>query len=147
MALFLKLPMERSLQENHSLSEREKKMKSTFCVAEDRKSCEPCLKLLLLSLRRHIPEVPISLFYPPATESFMGWMKKCRQVRLQGKPLKNGYGWNVKPLAIMHLLEEGYDEVIWIDSDVIVNRDLFPVFSNLAGNTVVVTEHTLSEER
>lgn len=122
-------------------------MKSTFCVAEDRKSCEPCLKLLLLSLRRHIPEAPVSLFYPPASEPFIDWMQKCPQVQLQAKPLKNGYGWNVKPQAIMHLLDEGFDEVIWIDSDVIVNRDLFPVFSNLPGNTVVVTEHTLSEER
>src|SRR5215472_14134512 len=89
---------------NKPLSEREKNMKSSFCVAEDRKSCEPCLKLLLLSLRRHIPDTSVSLFYPPATGQFIDWMKKCPQVQLQAKPLKNGYGWNVKPQAIMHLL-------------------------------------------
>ena len=44
-------------------------------------------------------------------------------------PLKNGYGWNVKPQAIMQLLDQGFDEVIWIDSDVIVKRNLLPLFS------------------
>ena len=47
----------------------------------------------------------------------------------------------------MQLLDQGYDEAIWIDSDVIVNQDLGPIFSDLSRDTLVVTDHTLSEER
>ena len=122
-------------------------MKSTICVAEDRETCEPCLKLLLSSLKAHDSERTISLFYPPAKDRFFKWIEKCPAVQIQTSPLKDGYGWNVKPQAIMQLLDQGFDEVIWIDSDVIVTQDLAPIFSKLDSGTVVVTEHTLAEER
>lgn len=122
-------------------------MKTTVCIAEDRKTCEPCLKLLLLSLRAHYSQTSVSLFYPPADPEFLAWLKDFPQVRLQTTPLKNGYGWNVKPQAIMQLIDQGFDEAIWIDSDVIVNQDLTPIFSNLGSKTLVVTDHTLAEER
>ncbi len=47
----------------------------------------------------------------------------------------------------MQLLDQGFDEVIWIDSDVIVTQNLLPIFAKLDRETVVVTEHTLAEER
>jgi hypothetical protein len=122
-------------------------MKSTICIAEDREACEPCLKLLLLSLKTHASGMAINLFYPPAKDAFLAWIEKCPQVRLQTTPLKNGYGWNIKPQAIMHLIDQGFDEVIWIDSDVIANRNLLPLFSNLKAEILVATEHTLAEER
>src|ERR1035441_5222978 len=122
-------------------------MKSTICLAEDREVCEPCLKLLLLSLNVHCPGIAINLFYPPAKDGFLAWIKKCPQVRLQTARLKNGYGWNVKPQAIMHLIDAGFDEVIWIDSDILVTRDILRIFSGLKSGTFVATEHTLSEER
>lgn len=122
-------------------------MKSTICVAEDRERCEPCLKLLLLSLNKHCSGTAINLFYPPAKDGFLTWIKKCPQVRLQMDRLRNGYGWNVKPQAIMHLIDEGFDEVIWIDSDIIINESILPILSGLKNETLVATEHTLSEER
>ena len=122
-------------------------MKSTICLAEDRESCEPCLKLLLLSLNAHIPGTPINLFYPPAKDGFLAWIKKCPEVRLQTEQLKDGSGWNVKPQAILNLIDQGFDEVIWIDSDVVVNRNIFPLLSDLKSDTFVATEHTLADER
>ncbi len=120
-------------------------MKTTICVAEDREACEPCLKLLLLSLNLHCPGIEVSLFYPPAKDSFFTWIKKCPQVRLQADHLKTGYGWNVKPQAIVNLMERGFDEVIWIDSDIIVTRD--PLLSDLKSDTFAATENTLVDER
>jgi len=122
-------------------------MKSTVCIAEDREVCEPALKLLLLSLSRHSSAQTISLFYPPASPAFISWLEKCPQVRLQTDRLKNDYGWNVKPQAIMHLMDQGFDEVIWIDSDIIVTRDMGWILAKLKNDTLVATEHTLSEER
>jgi lipopolysaccharide biosynthesis glycosyltransferase len=121
--------------------------KSTVCVAEDREACEPCLRLLLMSLSLHCPEVPISLFYPIASEGFRRWVSTYPQIRLQEDRLKDGCGWNIKPLAIMQLLDAGFDEVIWIDSDVLVTRDIRPLFHALDEAVFVATEHTNAPDR
>jgi len=122
-------------------------MKSIICLAEDREVCEPSLKLLLLSLRAHCSEMAVNLFYPPANERFLAWIKKCPQVRVQTDHLANGCGWNIKPLAIMQMIDQGFDEVIWIDSDIIVNRDLRYILAPLKGDTVVATEDALGDDR
>ena len=122
-------------------------MKSTICIVEDREACEPCLRLLLLSLNRYSPGATVSLFYPPAKQEFLSWIRNYPQVQLQPERLKSDYGWNIKPQAIMHMMDQGYDEVIWIDSDIIVNRDISSAFSALNEDTFAATEHTLGEER
>jgi hypothetical protein len=122
-------------------------MKSTICVAEDREVCEPALKLLLLSLTKYSSEAPINLFYPLAKEGFLTWVQKCPQVRLQTDRLKNGFGWNVKPQALMRLIDSGYDEVVWIDSDIIISQNLLPVLAALKDDTLVATEDALGGDR
>jgi hypothetical protein len=52
--------------------------------------------------------------------------RKYPQVRLQTSDLKNGYGWNVKPQAIMQMIHNGFDEVV----------------SGLTRNILLVAEHT-----
>jgi hypothetical protein len=47
----------------------------------------------------------------------------------------------------MNLLDQGFDEVTFIDSDVLVTQDLRPIFTNLTPSTVIVTEHTMAPER
>jgi hypothetical protein len=121
-------------------------MKSTICIAEDRQICEPSIRLLLVSLRRHCPEATVTLFYPPAKDEFVTWMKTSPKVRLQTSGLKSGYGWNIKPQALMRLLDEGFDEVIWIDSDILVNRSLTRILANLTSDTLAVSDHTLGAE-
>lgn len=122
-------------------------MKSTLCLAEDREVCEPSLKLLLLSLNMHCSGAAINLFYPPAKERFLTWIKKYPQVRLQTDHLTNGYGWNIKPQAIMHMIDHGFDEIIWIDSDIIINRDLRHIFAQLTSDILVATEDALGDDR
>jgi len=120
---------------------------STICVSEDREAWEPSLRVLLTSLKLHCPEMAISLYYPAANQAFRQWLSACPQVRLQADRLRNGYGWNVKPQAIMQLLDAGFDEVIWIDSDVLVTRDIRPLFHGLDEAVFVATEHTCSPDR
>ena len=119
---------------------------STICVAEDREAWEPSLRVLLASLSLHCPDVPISLFYPVANQAFRRWLSEYPQVRLQTECLRNGYGWNVKPQAIMQLLDAGFDEVIWIDSDILVTRDIRPLVHALDEAVFVATEHTCSPD-
>ena len=47
----------------------------------------------------------------------------------------------------MYLLDVGYDEVIWVDSDIIVNRNLLPIFARLSNDTFVATEDALGDDR
>ena len=122
-------------------------MKSTICLAEDREVCESSLRLLLLSLNVHCPERAICLFYPPAKDGFFTWINKFPQVHLQTDSLMNGYGWNVKPQAILHLVDQGFDEVLWMDSDIIVTRDITDIFRQLKNDVFVATEDALGDER
>jgi hypothetical protein len=122
-------------------------MKSTICVAEDRTAFEPALKILLLSLSTHCPGAEVNLFYSRASYDFCRWMKKCPQVVLQKASLKSNYGWNIKPQALICLLDQGFDEVIWIDSDILVTRDIADAFSGLDSETLAATEDTLGDDR
>ena len=112
-------------------------MRTTICVAENRPSCEPALKLLLLSLTAHSPSLEINLFYPPVTPAFFAWLKKCPQVRFQTGALANASGWNVKPVALMQMLQAGFEQVIWIDTDIVVKKDLIPLFAPVAEDAFV----------
>lgn len=122
-------------------------MKSTICLAEDRKACEPSLKLLLLSLKLYCPELTVNLRYPAAENGFLSWVKGCPRVHLQTSPLISAHGWNVKPSAILSLIDEGFDEVIWIDSDVIVTGNVTRIFSQLSNDIFAATEDALGDER
>ncbi len=121
-------------------------MKSTVCLAENRPACEPALKILLLSLTAHCPALEVNLFYPIADDHFRRWMRKCPQVVLQEAMLKSDFGWNVKPQAVMCLLNQGFDEVIWIDSDILVTRSIEDAFSELDIETIAATEDALSDD-
>jgi hypothetical protein len=46
----------------------------------------------------------------------------------------------------MRLLDAGFDEVIWIDSDMFVTRDIDPLFDNLEEAVFLATEHTCSPD-
>src|SRR4030095_13731979 len=120
---------------------------STICVNEDREAWEPSLRVVLASLSLHCPDMAISLFYPFANQAFLRWLSAYPQVRLQTDGLRNGYRGNVKPQAIMQLLDAGFDEVIWIDSDVFVTRDIRPLFHGLDEAVFVATEQMLAPNR
>ena len=120
---------------------------TTVCIAEDRPTCEPCLRLLLLSLKQYSPDTTVCLFYPHADSNFLQWLTGFPRVQLQQSMLRKGYGWNVKPQAMLQLLDAGFDEVIWIDSDVLVTQDIVPLFASINTATVVATEHPLGKER
>jgi len=115
-------------------------IKSTICIGEDRPAHEPSLKLLLLSLNAYCPGMEINLFYPPADKAFLTWVRKYPQIHLWTDDLSKGMGWNVKPLAILRLLEQGYDEVIWTDSDVIVTRNITSVFSGIDSQVFMISD-------
>lgn len=93
-----------------------------FCIAEDRVSEQEPLRLLIASLKRHIPEARIEVFCPFAKDDdqLTNWIQRWPGVILNTQRLEGLRGYNVKPQALLTMLDKGYQEVIWIDSDVIV---------------------------
>jgi hypothetical protein len=118
-----------------------------ICIAEDRADFEPSIKLLLMSLMRHCPNFSIRLFFPPAKEEFVSWTKQYEQVKLNVDPLPTAYSHNVKPQALLHLMDEGHDDIVWIDSDIIVARDISHVFRTLGPDVLVITEEAMCRAR
>lgn len=51
-----------------------------------------------------------------------------------------GVGWNVKPLLLEFLLEKGCRQVIWLDSDVVVNSAILDRLMSIALDKLVVAE-------
>jgi hypothetical protein len=51
-----------------------------------------------------------------------------------------GKGWNAKPTVLLRRLDEGADEVLWLDADLLVTADVRPLFAGLGSDTLVVTE-------
>lgn len=113
------------------------------CIAEDRISEESAVRLLLLSLAKHCLDIQIILYFPPATDEFKTWLMRLPQVNLRCTTFSEALGWNVKPYALLALLEEGHQEVWWIDSDIIVTRDFRRPIGKLTDSTLVVTEDAL----
>jgi hypothetical protein len=110
-----------------------------FCIAEDRKTEEGSLRLALLSLLRHQPEATVYLYRPSPTEDFLQWLQLRPQVKLISE-WPGTSGWNVKPQALLGVLDRGHDHAIWLDSDTIITRPLDHFFAGLSAETLVVTE-------
>src|SRR5208337_3301489 len=116
-----------------------------ICIAEDRSSCEPGVRLLLQSLARAEPGCSVVLFCPFADENLVklaaGLTEISADVRTVSPP--GAYSWNVKPQALLELLGEGADEVVWIDSDIIVSSRFIRRLSAHETDAIVLTEEAL----
>lgn len=114
-----------------------------ICIAEDRLSCEPAVRLLLMSLHRHCGNHQVELFYPPANKEFRSWLEQFPAVNLTATPVPGAWGWNVKPQAILTLFKRGYSDVLWIDSDIVIAKNFVKDFRGLAPTIMVLTEEAL----
>jgi len=122
-----------------------KPIKHLVCVAEDRKSCEPAVKLLLTSLHQYSTDIPVVLFYPPADQDFLDWVNNLNFEKLlvRTTPVPGAYGWNVKPQALLEMLREGNQEVIWIDSDILTTKSIASAIEGLDADLLLLTEEAL----
>lgn len=114
-----------------------------ICITENRANFEPAVKLLVMSLAKHCPSAPIYLVFPPANRNFVSWLASYRQVALSTDRFELTGSFNVKPRAMLYLMQNGHDEVLWIDSDIIVGRDIVGMVANVPRDTIIVTEESL----
>ena len=108
-------------------------------MAEDR-SEDTSLRLALLSLRAQCPGVPLTLFRPDASTEFRRWLRAFPQVTLVDQRLSGATSWNCKPHVLLALLDQGCDEVVWLDSDLAFARPFTYLFDRRPADTLVVAE-------
>jgi len=114
------------------------------CIAEDRQSCEPALRILVASLARQCPDVGVHLFCPNASPAFADWLARFPQAVLNAEKIDGEWTkYDIKPFALLTLLRRGLSHVLWIDSDIMITRDFRPLFRDLPPETVAVTEEAL----
>jgi hypothetical protein len=130
------------LQRMNQLGVRQAQM-TTICVAEDRESCEPVLRLLLASIDKSNPRLEVHVFHPESMKKFSSWAGKYPQVKLHPDCFDRGHGWNVKPRALLYLMDRGFEDITWIDSDIIVARSLANLYRGLSSDTIMIAEEAL----
>jgi hypothetical protein len=120
-------------------------MSRIYCLAEDRATEEIGLRLALLSLLRSCATAQAVVYRPNPSPAFRDWLaRRAPQVRIIPEMPAGASSWNCKPHVLLPLLEAGYSEAIWLDSDLIVTRDPSDVFSGLGPDDVVGTEEPAS---
>lgn len=110
---------------------------------EDRADHLVGIKLLVLSLAEHWPEADVDVLFPTATTEDEAWFAARKHGRLRRDGFAGRDGYNIKPSLLRRALEEGASEAIWMDSDIIVNRDPRPLWADAAPGMIVVAEEFL----
>ena len=110
------------------------------CIYEDRPECLIGVKLTVLSLARHCPDLLVIISCPQPEAGFCRWAEALPNVKLIIENDLAQVGWNVKPTILLRRLNEGHSNVFWIDSDIIVNRDFRQRLQHLEDNILVVTQ-------
>lgn len=110
------------------------------CLYEDRPYQIAGIKILLLSLERHCPSWSIRLRFPGIPDSFRVWLQRFSQVCLLDERLPSWEGsYNVKPTVLLDGLATGAATCLWLDTDILVNRNLDGLAA-LPADTIVVTQ-------
>jgi len=112
------------------------------CIAEDRTSCEPALRVLLSSLNAFSPGVAVWLLLERPTPGFLTWVEKFPDVSVRPFP-PDDKGWNIKPSVLMAALEAGHAEAIWADSDIVFTSDFRRELEQSPPDALVGTEEAL----
>ena len=111
------------------------------CIHEDRPANLPGVQLAILSLARHAPWLRAVVHCPGSDEAFRRFVDSQPNAAIVDLPGIESNGWNVKPALLLRVLET-HEEVIWLDSDIIVAGDLQAFFSPLSVDTLVACEET-----
>lgn len=115
-----------------------------YCLAEDRAGAEIGVRLAVLSLERWAPANPVYIFRPEPTDDFRQWLKQFPRVTLVTERLPGAWDWNCKPHAMLWLMDRGFDDVVWLDSDLVLANDPSPLFEGLTPETLIMVEEPAS---
>jgi hypothetical protein len=112
-----------------------------ICAYEDRRHYLPGLQLLAHSLNNACPGQRLIVWCP---ESLLGTFRRelpDTAVTVRAWPHPEVSGWSVKPSVLLKALAEGHDEVVWMDSDLIVTAEFRDRFDR--SDAIVVASEPL----
>jgi hypothetical protein len=111
-----------------------------LCTFEDRAHHLVALRLLAHSLGRECPGQGLRGWCPPPlVEPFRAGLPPHVEVHAWGRG--DVTGWSVKPSLLLDRLDEGHDEVVWLDSDIIVAGEFRDRFDQSDSLVVAAEPH------
>ena len=115
--------------------------RSVFCIHEDRADYLTGVKISILGLAKYAPGFEILVSSPGASADFRDWLKGQPQARLVDLPDLGAQGWNVKASVLLRLLET-HEEVVWMDSDILVMNTVQGLIGHPDSTLLIATEET-----
>jgi hypothetical protein len=112
-----------------------------ICIYDNRPDSEIGIRLLLESLCRHSPDCVIHVYFAPASSDLTNWITEFPNIKL----IIRDFGplhWNIKPIVLLEELRI-CDEIVWLDSDVLVAASTERIFFDLDPDTIVIAEEAL----
>jgi hypothetical protein len=112
-------------------------------------------RVLAESFREHNPETPLFVlladeidgFFDPASEPFE--LLRLEDMNIENLSLfrfkysRQQVVTAAKPYLLSHMLDRGFDSVIFLDADILVTDGLEPVWRQVGSNAVSLTPHLL----
>lgn len=118
-----------------------------LCTFEDRKTHWIGLKFLSLSLEKYCTNFHLTIFISYDSYELSSWIENnCKYVSLRVHEFYNT-GWNIKPEVLLLMLNEGHQEVVWLDSDIIFVQNIQNIAKNLSPETLLICQDALRNSR
>lgn len=112
------------------------------CIYDDRADSVDAVKIAVLSIRRHEPDLRISVSLGTASPSTARWFTSFPGVTLSIGEDLGAHGWDVKPELLLRRLAQETGPVLWWDSDVVASAPFMHLFTPHADDVLVSTEDT-----
>lgn len=110
------------------------------CSYEDRAEAMDSLILMGESLCAADPDISLHLTVPEAPDSVRAWARSRPQVVLSTTQPAGATGWDVKPSLLLQELSEGRQEVLWLDSDIIVTAPVSRILLDFPRDSLLFAE-------
>ncbi len=113
-----------------------------YCAFEDRPKGLTGVKLLALSMERHCRDFTLYVGATKEQPEFSEWLKRHapHAVPVILPPLEGPKIKQIKPAFFLHLFERGVTDLTWLDTDLLVLRDVEPLLAPLDDETILVTQ-------
>lgn len=119
-------------------------MALTFCLSEDRVPEEVGLRIALVTLCEQCPDHDVYVYRASPSAQFTEWIQQFRRVHLIPSAPPGSHTWNCKPHALLDLLDAGFPEVVWLDSDLLLARNCLPLFKDHSPEELIVAPEQAS---
>src|ERR1039458_6048690 len=111
-----------------------------ICVYEDRAEAMDGLILMGESLCAADKDISPHLTVPEAPDSVRAWGRSRPEVVLSTSQPVGATGWDVKPWLLLQELSEGRQEVLWLDSDLIVTAPVSRILLDFPRDSLIFAE-------